>query len=339
MEKIDEKILALAAEAKEKFVGGKAANMDEFNPERYELPPFCERVTYGTANCELILFFGKSKVALIDAGMAYCAPRIIENIEKALAKRGRKTLDYVILSHSHYDHVGALPFFIKRWPKLKIFASEKCKKVFESENARKVFKRLGENARDSYGAGLWNNTEIPTEPFRVDVVVKEGDRIEIGEQKGEEYFKVLETKGHTDCSLAFGYEPAHILFASESTGVYLNHEYIHSAILKSFAESMKSAEKCSAYGADRIISPHYGFVPRALTEQYFEIFRECAENEKELILYLRERLDSYEDLMKAYTAVFWNSDRNKEQPIGAFLANAVPIVNTVLKEFGREYID
>ena len=171
-------IMALAEEARKKY---KPNQEDEENPHQYDYPEFCERVTYGTANCELVLFFGSKYTAIVDAGMCYPAPKIIENIEAALAKHGRDKIDILLVSHSHYDHVGALPYFLKKWPEMKVYGSEKAKKVFESEGAHKVMKELGENARDSYYDGLWKTTEIITDPLRIDVVVHDGDRVEIGQ--------------------------------------------------------------------------------------------------------------------------------------------------------------
>ena len=47
------------------------------------------------------------KNILYEAGMAYSADRMIENIKREL---NGESLDAVLLSHSHYDHVAGLPF-------------------------------------------------------------------------------------------------------------------------------------------------------------------------------------------------------------------------------------
>lgn len=327
-------IMALAEEARKKY---KPNQEDEENPHQYDYPEFCERVTYGTANCELVLFFGSKYTAIVDAGMCYPAPKIIENIEAALAKHGRDKIDILLVSHSHYDHVGALPYFLKKWPEMKVYGSEKAKKVFESEGAHKVMKELGENARDSYYDGLWKTTEIITDPLRIDVFVHDGDRVEIGQTPGEQYFEVIEAKGHTDCSLAFGLMPQKILFSSESTGVYSNRQFINTANLKSYFQAIETAKKCKAWGAEQIISPHYGLVPAEVVPTYFDIFIDCADKEKEMLLNFRDKAESMDEMLEFFKGVYWTAARKKEQPLGAFMANATPIIKVILRDFGREF--
>ena len=69
---------------------------------------------------EAILIVGKEKTALYDCGMAYCHEELLTNIESALSAHGRKNLDMVLISHTHYDHIGALPYILCRWPQAKV---------------------------------------------------------------------------------------------------------------------------------------------------------------------------------------------------------------------------
>ena len=83
--------------------------------EREGFPKPLVRVTGGKGG-EAVLILGSEKTALIDCGMAYCGERMTENLAERLASSGREKLDYIILSHSHYDHMGALPYVMRIFP-------------------------------------------------------------------------------------------------------------------------------------------------------------------------------------------------------------------------------
>lgn len=291
--------------------------------DRFKLPEDMVRVTAGKGG-EAILIFGSERTFLHDCGMAYCGDRLVKNIEFALAMRDRKKLDGVLVSHTHYDHIGALPYVKERWKDAVIYGAEKAKKVFQSEGARSLMKDLGTAARDLYRGG---NEEIKIEGVAIDEVVQDGSKIFIG----DEYFYVLETKGHTDCSLTYVLEDRGIMLASESTGVMERKDFVHAPILKSFDESIKSALKCKAYTPKILICPHFGVIPKHFTLEYFDLFIKSANMDRELVLDLKHKGLGFEEILKEYARVHWSQDREKEQPLEAFMINAGHIVNALLK--------
>ena len=77
----------------------------DFN--RFDFPADVHRGTGGRGG-EALLVMGSERTALMDCGMAFCGRRMVKNLEEKLKESGRETLDYVLLSHSHYDHMGCL---------------------------------------------------------------------------------------------------------------------------------------------------------------------------------------------------------------------------------------
>ena len=137
------------------------------------------------------LIKGKKNV-LYEAGMAYSADKMIENIKKELQGA---PLDAVILSHSHYDHVSGIPFIKKEWPNAVVYGSAYAAKILEKPSVRATMRRLSEDA--AKGAGLAELPEYDEDKFRIDVTVKEGDLLQIGDHT----IAVYETPGHTKCSV------------------------------------------------------------------------------------------------------------------------------------------
>lgn len=93
-------------------------NIDGF--DRHAYPESIVRVTAG-AGSDALLYLMKEKTVLIDCGMAYCADLLTENISEVLGTA--RTLDAIFITHSHYDHIGALSEVKRVWPKAIVYGS------------------------------------------------------------------------------------------------------------------------------------------------------------------------------------------------------------------------
>jgi len=116
------------------------------------------------------LICGKEKTALIDCGMSFCALNLIDNIKEVL---GKKPLDYILISHSHYDHIGAIPYLKKEWSDSIVLGAEHAKRVLQSPNALNTIRKLSNQAASYYS--ITNYLEYDDQLMKVDDVVRDGD--------------------------------------------------------------------------------------------------------------------------------------------------------------------
>ena len=291
--------------------------------DRMELPRPLVRVTGGPGG-EAILILGSEKTALYDCGMACFADNLIENLKTVLNAEG-KTLDYILLSHTHYDHIGALPYVLQVWPEAQVCGLQKAKEVFAHPNARATMERLGNNAKALYGV---EGIEITAAGMRVDRVLADGDSISLG----AETITAYETKGHTDCSASYLLSPEKILFTSESTGMQVTSMLVQTSPLKSYDDCFASAARLKTFDVNDLILPHYGRLPSFRNQTYFDDFIKEAELEQHMLEEAIRQGLSDDELLQLHMRRYWSEKRNKAQPFAAYALNTQIIIRHLLKK-------
>ncbi len=276
-----------------------------------------KRVTGGHGG-EAFLYLGTESTVLHDLGMACFNKELIENLEEAL---GGRSLDYILLSHTHYDHMGALPYVLKRWPEAKVCGCEKTASVFQRDGAKKMIVSMGQSAAEFYGK---DPAEVTADGIRVDIILKDNDVIDLG---AGETVTAYETKGHTDCSMSYFVEPVGLMFASESTGVLEAPDRLHGSVLKSFDESLAAARRLKELDIKHLLIPHFGLTTDETRERFFDWYIEEALREKELIEDCFARGMSEEEVFEEHKKVYWNDTRAIYHPYRAYKMNTEIIIH------------
>lgn len=288
------------------------------------LPEPLIRVSSGPGG-ETYLIKGSEKTALYDCGMCIFGEAVVKNIHEILDPLG-KTLDYIIISHTHYDHIGALPYILNEWPDAKVCGAEKAIDVFKSEGARATMRRLGLEAENLYGKG----SEVITEPLRLDIVMNDGDTLSLGDTTIE----AIVSKGHTDCSMSYMLSPQKILMACESIGTPISPGFILTSPLKSVEDSIVTAEKLNKLDFDYLVVPHYGMAAPGYKDRYIDDYIMCVKEDVELIRNCLEKGMSFAEAADAHAEIYYNSARSKEQPYAAYRLNTEILVKQVARSMG-----
>ncbi len=283
---------------------------------KYDFPEEVINVTTGRGGASLLLI-GEDKTALIDTGMGYCGEQLVEKIKKHL---GDRPLDYFFASHTHYDHIGALPSLRENWPDLITFGAEHGQEILKREGALRGIKKLGDEAAQMYSNGKVDHVSV--EGMSIDRVVHDGDIVDLGGKQ----IVCLETPGHTKCSITYVIEPLGVMLACESVGVLERRGMSHPAILNSFEDAVKSIEKCRAYDPKRIVVSHYGIVPAEYNHKLWDLFEREAYNERDLIQTAWKKGMTEEEILEIMTERYWYESRAVEQPLDAFQIN---MINTI----------
>ena len=271
------------------------------------------------------LIRGNNGNVLYEAGMAYSAGRMIENIKQEL---NGEPLHAVILSHSHYDHVAGLPFIKKEWPDAVVYGSEYAAKILEKSSVRETMKKLSSDA--AKGAGI----ELPQYKdslIRIDRTVRESDVIRVGDTK----IQVFETPGHTKCSVSYLVNDD-VLMASETIGVFKGEWYMP-CYLVGYQMSLDAVEKLRSLGAKRLFISHRGISADRDMDKIWDFLKRKLEETKQEIVEIIQTYETREEQMMAMKArCHDNVVSESEQPSFAFLLNAAATLNIIEKECMEE---
>ena len=129
---------------------------------------------------------------IFDAGVAFLGEIYAGDIKKIL---GDRQVEYLFLTHAHFDHCGSVSILKKHFPLMKVITSKKAKDILGRPNAIKLIKALNRTSEEIAG-----DIEIDFalsgefKQFEIDETVKDNDTFKIS--KGLN-IRIIETQGHT----------------------------------------------------------------------------------------------------------------------------------------------
>lgn len=264
---------------------------------------------------------GKTAI-LFDSGFGFTGKKMVENIKRLL---GERPLDYIFLSHSHYDHILGAFFAKKEWQNAVVVAGEHTAEVFKKEGARRVMRELDEKFARECGVEEYEDV---TPMLSVDVVLKDGESVLAGDNE----YRAIYFPGHTKCSTGFYLESKKLLLGSETLGVY-DGENVMPIFLVGYALARASLEKALSLSIDRLLVPHFGDIcGKEKVKSYLESALQETDATASLIKNALERGVSKPDVLEILKERFFYNKFDKYYPIAAMELNTSIMINLVEKE-------
>ncbi len=263
------------------------------------------------------------KSFLMDSGISARAA-LFRNRVDAVLEEGEK-LDNILLTHSHYDHVGASSHLQEIYG-CHIHGSERTVELLKKPKVIDFVNHLNEEFKKVLGVesdikcGLLENLKG----------WKDGDKIEI--DKGR-WFRVVETPGHTKCSTSYLIEPEKILFPGDSVGVIERNGTIKPLFLSSYTQYEESIRKLIDLKAEILCFCHNRYIRGA--ERVEGFLKKSLESSISLKDKMLEELKKGADI-EAAAEIILDKVFPKPTVMGpreALMINVCAMLSSVKKEF------
>ncbi len=265
---------------------------------------------------------GKTSV-LYDTGFGFTGYRIADNIQKAL---GARSLDYVFLSHSHYDHVLGAPYILRRYPETTVVAGAYAEKIFKKPTARAVMRDLDRKYAATCGVQEYDDL---VDELKVDIVVEDGDTVTCGNMT----FTAVNLPGHTKCSVAFYLKENRLLLGSETLGVYFGNNTYLPFYLVGFQMTLDSFAKARTLDIESILLPHYGLVNHDEAAVYLENSEKVTRDTAAIIRQMIKDGATDEEILAHFTTLFYTDTVKPTYPRDAFNLNTSILIRQIRSEF------
>lgn len=218
----------------------------------------------GTTEYPLFLYRGEGQSTIFEGGTGAMGPVLGRQLDDLGIDPA--TVGQAVVTHAHPDHVMAIPAFRAMFPSVTVLASEAAGQTLAAEKAIGFFRKVDEALTGSLLAAGRITADDRPQPMSgntipIDRTLAEGDRVDVDDGVA---FTVLETPGHSACSLSF-HEPGDgLLIISDATGYYLpEHHVWWPNYFTDYAAYLGSMNRLSGLGAEVLCLSHNGVITGA----------------------------------------------------------------------------
>lgn len=223
----------------------------------------CESLWFlGRAESCVYLLEGQDESIIISGGMSYIAPAIVRQIDEFGLDESK--IRNALILHAHFDHIGIVPFLRERYPAIKVYVSSRGAEILSEPRSiatinkfsHSVAMHMGMEQELSSGHRDWH-TGLKME------VVSDEDVIELGDMD----VRIIETPGHSSCSVSAYVTQIQALFPSDGGGIPWKDKIVP-APNSNFTQYAESLKKLQSLHVKYICADHFGYIYGEEAESY-----------------------------------------------------------------------
>jgi glyoxylase-like metal-dependent hydrolase (beta-lactamase superfamily II) len=208
----------------------------------------------GRKESGIYLLEGKDESMILSGGMSYIVPDLLQQLKEFGIHEER--IKKLLILHAHFDHVGVVPFFKRRLPKLEVFASQRGWEILRMEKVINTINEFSRTVTKKMGREeVYSTYDLDWRDDVAGKTVFDGDRIDLGGLK----VSILEIPGHSSCSIAAYVLELKALFPTDGGGIPFDKTIITSGN-SNYTKYQQSLERLKTLEVEYYCADHYGYV-------------------------------------------------------------------------------
>ena len=208
----------------------------------------------GREEAGVYIFEGRDDAILINGAMSYILPDVLEQMKTF--RIDAKKIGKILILHSHFDHVGIVPYFKRNYPGIDVYASAPAWKIIAMPKAIEVMNSYSKLSAKWWGvASALDAYDIDWRDDITGITLAEGDKIELGGVS----LLILDTPGHSNCSITAYELGIKVMFASDAAGIAYK-DFCFPSMNTNMTQYLASLEKLKPLPVSYLCGDHYGYI-------------------------------------------------------------------------------
>lgn len=229
---------------------------------------------------------GREEAVLIECGTSAGADIFARQWQ---AEKNRPRIKYILVMHSHFDHVCGLPRLKDLFPQAQTAASPAARKILARDKLKPVLIQADAYVTDAYV----RNGLLPDAPGGLDIdrvqaelAVAEGDSLIVDEGL---QLDIIEAPGHSPCSLAAYFPSAKAMFISDAAGYQIPDGLRSPVFFQDYDLYRETIRRLQQYPTE-IVGVGHGEIPVG-HDQVSQFYNRSMEAAAEAFDLIKDRLD------------------------------------------------
>lgn len=209
---------------------------------------------------------------IVDTGVSALKDTLIADLKNLIGDP--ENLVYIFLTHTHFDHVGGIPYLRQFAPDVQVVGLPQTAELFSKKEVLDAAYEHNKACAEAMNVELGMSKEEWCKALRVDRIAGDGDTVVLGD---DVHVKVIATPGHVEEGTSYYVLPDAALAGAEVFGGYGGRDKAHPSFTSSYKSYISTIDKLLGLEVKVLGLPHGGSLTGDLTKKFMLDARASAE--------------------------------------------------------------